>query len=375
MTPMKRLLIATAALVCFLAPAFSQDVTAYVGTYTRGKSKGIYAWRFSPASGKLTSLGLAAETSNPSFLAVHPNRRFLYAVNENNTGMVSAFSIDAATAKLTFLNSASSHGSGPCHLAVDHAGKYLFVANYNNGSIAVLPIHDDGSLGEASATVQHEGSSVNKQRQSGPHAHCVTQSPDGRFLLVEDLGLDEVLVYRFDASKGTLAPNTPPFGKLPPGTGPRHLAFSGNGRFAYVVGEMLSTVNAFRYDAAHGSLEQFQTISTLPADFQGKSSGAEIVMHPNGRFLYASNRGHDSVAVFSVDGAKGTLTALERVPTQGKTPRSIAIDPTGAYLFAAHQDSDSVVIFRIDAKTGIPKATGEVLEAGAPVCVTFVSAR
>jgi 6-phosphogluconolactonase len=372
---MKRFLIAAAALLCALPPVFSQDVIAYAGTYTRGKSKGIYAWRFSPATGKLTSLGLAAETSNPSFLAVHPNRRFLYAVNENNTGAVSAFSIDAATGKLTLLNSAPSRGSGPCHLAVDHSGKYLFIANYGSGSIAVLPIHDDGSLGEASAFVQHAGSSVNRQRQGGPHAHCVTQSPDGRFLLVEDLGLDQVVVYRFDASKGTLTPNDPPFAKLPPGTGPRHLAFANNGRFAYVLAEMFNNVTAFRYDAARGSLDPFQTVSTLPADFKGTSYGAEIAVHPNGKFLYASNRGHDSIAVFAIDAAKGTLTALDRVPTQGKTPRSFAIDPTGAYLFAAHQDSDSIVVFRIDPKTGIPKATGDVLEAGAPVCVIFVAAR
>ncbi|HEV2445146.1 MAG TPA: lactonase family protein, partial [Candidatus Sulfopaludibacter sp.] len=375
MTSLKRVILAAAALLCAIPPAISQDLTAYIGTYTRGKSKGIYAWRFSLSSGKLTSLGLAAETSNPSFLAVHPNRRFLYAVNENATGTVTAFSIDSATGKLTQLNSASSRGNGPCHLAVDHSGKWLFVANYGSGSIAVLPIHDDGSLGEASAFVQHSGSSVNKQRQSGPHAHCVTQSPDGRFLLVEDLGLDEVLVYRFEASKGALTANDPPFAKLAPGTGPRHMAFTPNGRFAYVVGEMLSNVTAFRYDAARGSLAEFQTVPMLPPDFQGNNSGAEIAVHPNGKFLYASNRGHNSIAVYSIDAGSGTLRVLDHVATQGKTPRNFAIDPTGAWLFAAHQDSDSIVVFRIDAATGIPKATGEVLEAGAPVCVTFVAAR
>jgi 6-phosphogluconolactonase len=375
MTKRNRFFIAAAALLCLLPTAFSQDLTAYVGTYTRGKSKGIYAWRFSPSTGKLSALGLMAETSNPSFLAVHPNRRYLYAVNENAEGSVSAFAIDSATGKLTFLNSASSRGNGPCHLAVDRSGKYLFVANYGSGSTTVLPVRDNGSLGEALAFVQHQGSSVNKQRQAGPHAHCVTQSPDGRYLLVEDLGLDQVLVYRFDTSKGTLTPNDPAFGTLAPGTGPRHLAFSNGARFAYVLGEMLSNITAFRYNASRGSLESFQTVSLLPADFHGNNSGAEVAVHPNGKFLYGSNRGNDSIAVFTIDAAKGTLAPVDRVPTQGKTPRNFAIDPTGAYLFAANQDSDNVVLFRIDLRTGIPKATGDVLEAGSPVCLTFVAAR
>lgn len=374
-TNSRRFFLASLAILTALPALAQSDLIAYVGTYTKGKSKGIYAWRFNPSSGKLTSLGLAGESSNPSFVAIHPNHRFLYAVNENSDGKVSAFSIDAATGKLTALNSVSSRGDGPCHLAVDHSGKWVFVANYGSGSVAVLPIHPDGSLGESTAFVQHAGSSANKQRQSGPHAHCVTQSKDGKFLLVEDLGLDEVLVYRFDAAKGTLAANDPPFAKLPPGTGPRHLAFSSDARFAYVLGEMFANVTAFHYDAAHGSLQPFQTISMLPDDYSGGKSGAEIVIHPNGKFLYGSNRVHNSIATFAVDAAKGTLTALDRVPSQGKTPRSIAIDPTGAYLFAAHQDSDNIVVFKIDTKTGIPKATGEVLEAGAPVCVVFMAAR
>jgi 6-phosphogluconolactonase len=377
MKTVQRIVIAALALVCGLPPVIAQsknDVIAYIGTYTRGKSKGIYAWRFSPSSGKLTELGLAAETSNPSFLAIHPNHKVLYAANENATGTVTAFSLDPATGKLTLLNSAASHGNGPCHLVVDHGGNFLFVANYGSGNIAVLPLHADGSLGESTTVIQHAGSSANKARQSGPHAHCVTQSPDGHFVMVEDLGLDQVMVYRFDAADGALTANDPPFAKLPPGTGPRHLAFSPNGRFAYVVGEMFSNITAFHYDRTRGALDSFQTISMLPDNFKGNNSGAEVVIHPNGKFLYGSNRGDNSVAVFAVDSGKGTLTALERVPTQGKTPRSIAIDPTGQYLFAAHQDSDSIVVFKINSKTGIPAATGEVLEAGAPVCVLFVAA-
>ncbi len=254
-----------------------------MGTYTRGKSKGIYAWRFNPATGKLNSLGLAAETSNPSFLAVHPNRRFLYAVNENNNGMVSAFSIDAATAKLTFLNSASSRGSAPATWPWTTPASS---SSLRTMAAAVSPCCRFTTMdlwANPTAFVQHDGSSVNKQRQSGPHAHCVTQSPDGRFLLVEDLGLDEVLVYRFDASKGTLTPNDPPFGKVPAGHRAAPSRLLRQRPLCIRGGEMLSTVNAFRYDAAHGSLDQFQTISMLPADFQGKAAAPKSSVHPNGK--------------------------------------------------------------------------------------------
>jgi 6-phosphogluconolactonase len=354
---------------------------AYVGTYTRQKSKGIYAYGFQPGTGKLTAMGLVGETVNPSFLAVHPNQRFLYAVNEVSTyqgqpaGSVSAFSIDAATGQLKPLNTVSSRGSGPCHVAVDKSGHWLFVANYNSGSVAAYPVHDDGTLGEASAFVQHSGSGANPQRQRGPHAHSANLSPDSRFVFVADLGLDQILAYRLDPSKGTLTANDPAFTKIAPGSGPRHMAFRPDGRFAYVVGEMSATVTAFRYDSSRGSLEELQTVSTLPNDFTGAKSGAEIAMHPNGKFLYASNRGHDSIAVFSIDAGKGTLTAVDRVPTQGKTPRNFAIDPTGAYLIAANQDSDNLVVFRIDPKTGGLTPTGDVFETPSPVCVTFAAVR
>jgi 6-phosphogluconolactonase len=362
-------------------PAAKGEVIAYVGTYTRQKSKGIYAWRFQPATGKLTSIGLVGETANPSFLAVHPNRRFLYAANEvanyqgQPAGSVSAFSIDAGTGGLKLLNIVSSRGSGPCHVALDKTGKWLFVANYNSGSVASFPVHQDGTLGEATAFVQHAGSSVNPQRQRGPHAHSANLSPDNRFVLVPDLGLDQILVYRFDQADGALTANDPPFVKIAGGAGPRHLAFHPNGRFAYVIDELAATVTALTYDSGRGSLQEFQTISTLPADFTGGKSAAEIAVHPNGKFLYASNRGHDSIAAFAIDPAKGALTAVDRPLTQGKNPRNFAIDPTGAYLFAANQDSDNIVVFRIDPKTGKLAPTGDVLEAGSPVCVIFVAAQ
>jgi 6-phosphogluconolactonase len=353
---------------------------AYTGTYTAGKnSKGIYVFRFDAATGKLTPLGLAAESNSPSFLAIHPNHHFLYAAievgdfNGQKSGAVAAYSIDRNTGKLTFLNQVSSHGAGPCHVMVDKTGKNVFVANYDGGSIAVLRIGADGKLGEASAAIQHHGSSVNKERQEGPHSHCIQPSPDNRFALVADLGLDEVLVYRFDPTKGTLTPNDPPFGKTPPGAGPRHFAFSPNGRFVYVINEIQCTASTFEYDAKRGALQLKDTISTLPEGYKvtNDDSTAELRIHPSGKFVYGSNRGHDSIAVFAVDPASGTLKPVERVSTQGKTPRGFNIDPTGAYLIAANQDSDSLVVFQIDQNTGKLTA-GQKIEAYAPVDVEFL---
>jgi 6-phosphogluconolactonase len=365
--------IATLLMTVFPMLCLAQtDWTMYVGTYTSGSSKGIYAYKYQPSTGKLTSLGLAAESSNPTFLAVHPNQRFLYAVNENNTGMVSAFAIDAASSKLKPLNQVSSKGAGPCHLSVDKTGKWLFVANYNSGSVAAFPIKMDGSLGEASASFQHSGKSVNPERQSGPHAHVAAISPDNRFVWVCDLGLDEVRSYRIDAAKG-MTPNDPPFAKVEPGSGPRHVVFRADSKFAYVEDEMGASVTVFSYDAAKGTMQQVQVISTLPQGYSGTKSGAEIALHPTSKFLYTSNRGHDSIAIFKVDRAKGTLTAAGTVPTEGKTPRNFAIDPTGNYLFAGNQDSNSMVAFKIDQQTGSLTPTGDKYELGAPVSIVFVS--
>jgi 6-phosphogluconolactonase len=357
------------------------DYFVYIGTYTRESSKGIYAYRFHPADGKLTSIGLAAETTNPSFLAIHPNGRFVYSVSEVDTrngepaGAVSAFRIEPESGKLTLLNTVSSKGAGPCHLLVDKTGKNLLVANYNSGSVAALPVKSDGSLSEASAFIQHKGSSVNSQRQEGPHAHSVNLSADNRFMIVTDLGLDQALVYRFDAVKGSLTPNDPPFAKLNPGAGPRHFSFHPKGNYAYVINEIQSSVTAFRYDRKRGAFDELQTESTLPKDFNGRNSTAEVEVDRKGRFLYGSNRGQDSIAVFSIDSAKGTLTPVEHTPTQGKTPRNFAIDPTGAYLFAANQGSGNVVVFRIDQQTGRLTPEGQKLEVPFPVCVVFVAAR
>jgi 6-phosphogluconolactonase len=356
-----------------ISGAAQGDWTMYVGTYSRGSSKGIYAYKFQSSTGKATPIGLAAETSNPSFLAVHPSQRFLYAVNENNTGMVSAFAIDPANASLKLLNQVNSKGSGPCHLSVDKTGKWLFVANYNSGSVAAYPINDNGSLGEASKTIQHSGNSVNVDRQGGPHAHVAAISPDNRFVWVCDLGLDEVLSYRIDPAKGGLTPNDPPFAKVQPGFGPRHLVFRADAKFAYVMSEMGGNVTVFSYDAAKGTMQQVQVISTLPENYTGTKSGAEIAIHPNSKFLYASNRVHNSIAIFKVDAAKGTLTAAGNVSSGGKTPRAFAIDPSGNYLLAANQDTSNIVIFKIDQQTGGLTPTGDTIEVGSPVSVVFAS--
>jgi len=381
-------LVLAALPALFLAPlhapgadraASKSNYLVYVGTYTQKVSKGIYAYRFDPATAQLTSLGLAAESVNPSFLAVDPSRRILYAVNEisqyegRSSGGVSAFIIAPGTGKLTLLNEVPSGGAGPCHLALDNTGRYLLVANYDGGSLSVFPILKDGSLGKATAFVQHKGGSVNPQRQEGPHAHSVSFSPDNRFALCADLGLDEVLIYRFDAEKGTLAPNNPAYALVSSGAGPRHFAFHTSGKFGYVISELQSTVTTFSYDPAGGVLEAIQTVSTLPQGFKGENAAAELEVHPSGKFLYGSNRGHDSIAMFAINSRRGTLTPLGQVPTLGKTPRNFAIDPTGSYLFAANQDSDSIVLFRIDRNTGRLTPTGQVLEVSSPVCMRFAA--
>ncbi len=352
----------------------------YVGTYTEegSKSKGIYAYRFDADTGQITSLGLAAETTNPSFVVLHPNGRFLYAVNEvqnykgPNSGGVGAFSIDKETGKLTFLNEVPSRGADPCYITVDKTGKYVLVANYTGGSLAVFPVLEDGKLGEASDFLQHTGHGTNPERQEKAHAHSIDLSPDNRFAMADDLGLDELFVYKFDSANGSLTPNNPPFAKLDPGAGPRHFALSPTGKFAYVIAEMHSTVTVFSNDAITGTLQPIQTISTLPKGFTGENDDAEIQMYPSGKFLYASNRGSDTITVFAIDPRKGTLTPIEYTPTQGKIPRSFEIDPTGKFLFAANQKSDNIVVFRIDAKTGHLTPTGQMLDVGSPVCVKFL---
>ena len=364
-----------------LAPAAQRATSylVYIGTYTGPKSKGIDAWRLDARSGALDSIGLAAETTSPSFLAVHPNRKFLYAASEVDTvdgkrsGAVSAFSIDAQSGKLTLLNSQPSGGSGPCHVSVDASGKVVFVANYGGGSIASFPIKSDGSLAEAASFIQHKGSSVNRQRQEAPHAHCIAPDPANKFVLAADLGLDKILVYKLDPQSGRLTENDPAFGSVAPGSGPRHFSFTPDGKFCYVINEIKSTLTAFSYEASSGALKELQTVSTLPTGADPKkNSTAEIEVHPSGKFVYGSNRGHDSIAVFTINLKSGELKLVQHQATGGKVPRSFGIDPGGNFLLAANQNSDSVVVFRIDRNSGRLTPTGQQIQAGSPVCVKFV---
>jgi 6-phosphogluconolactonase len=361
------------------AEAARQKYIFYVGTYTDHGSMGIYAYRFDSASGESTSLGLAAESTAPSFLAIASSGQFLYAVNEISqfngqpAGAVSAFAIQPKTARLTLLNQVPSRGEGPAHIALDRSGKYALVSNYDRGSIAIFPVLEDGRLGESTAFVQHKGSSVNKKRQEGPHAHAAVFSPDNRFVIVADLGLDQLLVYRFDAAAGTLG-SDPQIVRAVPGAGPRHLAFDATGRYLYVINEMQSTVVAYAYDAAHGTLSGLQIVSALPKGFARSSEAAEIEMHSSGKFLFASNRGDDSIAVFAVNAKDGRLTPVEIDSTGGKTPRNFVLDPTGAWLLAANQDSDDIVVFRVNTSTGHLSRSGPELHVPSPVCVRFVPA-
>jgi 6-phosphogluconolactonase len=287
---------------------------------------------------------------------------------------VLAYQVDGKSAKLKLLNEVASMGAGTCHLSIDKTGKFLLVANYDSGSVAVFPVHADGSLGESSGFVQHTGTGVDPERQKGPHAHFIQTSANNRFALAADLGLDEVLVYRFDSSKGTLSPANPAFAKVHGGSGPRHFVFHPNGHFLYLVNEMASAVTVFSYDAATGAMEEKQTISALPADFKGKNDDAEIQIDGEGKFLYASNRGSDSITVFAIDGSSGTLKVVQNISSGGKTPRHFTLDPTGGFLLAANQDSDNIVTFAIDRSSGKLTKTAEVDHIVAPVCLTFVAA-
>ena len=350
----------------------------YVGTYTDKGSRGIYAYRFDPANGEFGGIDLAATTTNPSFLAVDQNYKYLYAANEidnfqgEHAGAVSAYSIDRNTGKLSFLQQVSSFGADPAHLALDKTGRYLLVANYTSGNIAVFPIEKDGRLGTRTAFVQHTGSSVNKERQAGPHAHEIVATADNKFVLVADLGLDELLVYRFDAKTGALSPANPPFVKVAPGSGPRHFALAPNGKFVYLVNELSSTVTVYSFEGSLGRLTELQTISTLPEGFKGENTTAEITTDAAGNYLYASNRGDDSIAIFAIDQKTGKLSPVDRVKTGGKEPRHFTLDATGKWLFAENQNSNDIRLFRVDPKSGKLTPTSQTIQVNSPVCVVFV---
>jgi len=367
MTTRRHFGLFTAGAVGQLAAA-SKEMLVYVGTYTRGGSKGIYVYRFDPARGKLTDTGVVAELENPSFLCTRGNR--LYAVGESKTGMVAAFDIDRASGKLKKLNEKASGGEAPCHLTSDKNGKNLIVVHYDSGNVSVFQLKPDGALGERTALVQDTGTfGPDKRRQDKAHAHSVNLSKNEKYAVVGDLGLDQFIVYALDGAKGTLTPHSA--GKVKPGAGPRHFSFHPSYRLAYGVNEMGSSVNAYRWDEATGTLTDLQTITTLPTDFQGTSSCAEILVHPSGKYVYASNRGHDSIAGYSVAG-DGKLTSLGNTSTQGKTPRNFRIDPSGKWLIAANQDTGTLVVFRIDEASGKLSPNGEQAKVPFPVCLKFV---
>lgn len=367
----------------------SQPLLMYVGTYTRpdyhGKAEGIYVYRMEPESGTLALVQTVPDVENPSFLALDSQQHYLYAVNETSDGGVSAFRIDPVTGMLTFLNRQPSRGDDPCHLCVDPTARYVVVANYTSGSIAVLPIETDGRLGEAVDFVQHHGSGPNV-RQAGAHMHMVVFSPDGQYVLTADLGIDQVLTYRLDTASGKLSlndvaevPNRAPstnwrrLAQLAGGAGPRHLAFHPNGRYLFVINELNSTIATFDYDATQGALMPLGTVSTLPAGFTGESTTAEIVVAPSGAFVYGSNRGDDSIAIFAVDAVTGGLTPVARESTRGKTPRSITLDPAGAFLYAANQNSDTVVTFHVHPATGMLTVSEPVTPVPTPICLLFAT--
>ncbi len=360
------------------SPPDRNECLVYIGTRASEKSKGIYMCHLDTATGTLTSPTIAAETTDPAFLAIHPNHHFLYAVREAGgfegtpNGAVDAFAIDPATGKLTLLNQQNSGGQGPCHLAVDASGQCVLVVNYGGGSVAAFPIRADGSLGAVGTFLQHRGSGPDPKRQAGPHAHEVGFDAANRRAFCTDLGLDKIFIYQLDPQAAMLTTNDPPSASLAPGAGPRHFAVHPNGRFLYVINELNSTITAFDYNAKSGALQSRQTIRTIPDTFSATNSPAEIAIHPNGKFLYGSNRGHDSIAVYAVDRPTGKLTLVEYQPTMGKTPRSFGIDPTGSFLLAANQGSDTLVVFRIDPQTGRLKPTGQTLDVPTPVCVAFL---
>ena len=350
-----------------------QKYFVYLGSY----GKGIYAYRFDTSTSSLESIGLAGTVENPSWITTDRDYRHLYAVSElmgDKTGAVASFAIDRKTGKLTRLNEVSSHGIAPCHASVDATGKMVVVANYTTGEAVSFPIKSDGSLGEAVSIEKAHGSGPNKDRQDGPHAHEAVIARDNQRVYVPDLGLDEIRIYRIDPASAKLTPNDPPFAKTEPGSGPRHMTFDHDERYAYVMHELKPMVSVFRRDGSNGGLEQVETVRTIRPDFSKENSGAEIRIHPGGKFIYASNRGEDTIQVFAIDESSGRLKQVQNASTEGHEPRGFQLDPTGRFLIAGNQKSNTVVVFKVDPASGKLTPTGQKIETPAPVDVLFVPA-
>ncbi len=355
----------------------SDKLILYVGTYTNRESKGIYKFSFDKKTGLVEHGTLIAPSVNPSFLAVHPSGNWLYAVNEvtefdgEQSGAVSAFSIAPETGELLLLNQKPSKGGAPCHISVDASGKWALVANYLGGNVAVFPIQEGGVLGDAVSVVNHEGSSVNERRQEAPHAHSINMDPANQHAIVADLGIDRVMAYDLNADTGVLTPAPAPFAAIEPGAGPRHFAFHPSGDYAFVINELNSTMSSLKYNAETGEMTTLATVSTLPAAFEGNNSCADIHVSPDGRFVYGSNRGHNSIVIASFDDQSGALEVVGHESTRGETPRNFNLDPAGKFLLVANQNSDSIFVFRRDQETGLLTSTGQHIEAPEPVCLVF----
>ena len=371
---MKKIFLFIALLVCYFV-SIAQKNYLLVGTYTTGKSEGIYVYDFSSNTGDFDSVSMI-KTSNPSYLAISPDEKFVYAVNENenkgNGGRVTAFAFDKAGGKLSFIDQQFSGGDDPCYISVDKTNKWIAVANYTSGSLSVLPINQIGGVDSAVTLIHHAGKGVNKERQEGPHVHCTVFSKDNKYLFATDLGLDKISIYSFNEQTGKLKENNPPFISTNPGTGPRHLTFSPNNKYAYLVQELSGTVSAYGYQ--NGKFKLLQNISALPKDYKGSVGSADIHVSPDGRFLYASNRGEsNTLAIFGIDLQTGKLKLIAHQSTLGKTPRNFNFDPTGNFLLAANQDSDDIVIFKVDKKTGLLSDTGKRIKTGNPVCIKWIA--
>ena len=363
-----------------MSSAIENQLLVFVGTYADARTEGVHVFELDPKSGSLTRLGGAAGAGNPSFLALHPNGKYLYAASEiggfegKPTGAVAAFALDEKTHLPTLLNQQPSEGNGTCHVSVEPKGRCVLAANYGGGSVASLPVGQDGRLKPPASSVKHEGASrANPKRQDKPYAHSIIPDPAGKFAVAADLGLDRLLVYKLDPAAGTLTPNDPPFAALKPGAGPRHTAFHPGGKYLYAINELDSTMTVFQWDGKAGKLTEVQNLSTLPEGYSGTNHPAEVVVHPNGRHVYGSNRGQDSIVHYAVDPAKGTLKMEGHTPTGGKNPRNFAIDPSGRFLIAANQDTNNLVVFRLDERTGRPTPTGETATVTKPVCVRYLT--
>ena len=372
---MKNLLITAIASIALLFPPAKENYLI-VGTYTGGKSEGVYVYKFNSSDGSFKEVS-HVKTSNPSFVAVSPNEKYVYAVHEdagNNGkgGEISAFSFNKKTGILTYLNEQPTEGDHPCYVVVDKTGKWVIAANYTSGSLTVLPVKNDGSLGKPVTNIQHHGSSINKDRQSSPHVHCTLLSPDNKFLFVPDLGIDKVMIYAFDAKTGKLTPAKQPFAKSIDGSGPRHFTFHPNNKYAYLIEELSGTVETFRYN--NGTVKNIQRISTMPAGDTSFAGSADIHVSPDGKFLYASNRStSNTIAIFKINAADGKLALVGHQSTLGQTPRNFNFDPSGNFLLVANQNSDQVVIFKRDKLTGLLTDTGKRMDVGKPVCLKWVS--